>query len=60
VKRHFDFYGGLVRKEGIIAFHDVVLGLPQTVGGVPKFWREIKSKFKNIEIVKNRKRGWEE
>ena len=53
VKRDFEMYSPLVRKGGIIAFHDIVPGPPEKVGGVPKFWQEIKHKFKHIEIVKD-------
>lgn len=51
VKRDFEMYSPLVRERGMIAFHDIVPGPPENVGGVPKFWYEIKHKFKHIEIV---------
>jgi hypothetical protein len=31
--------------NGIIALHDIAFGLEEVVGGVPKFWKEIKNKF---------------
>jgi len=57
VKLDFEMYGPLVRKGGIIAFHDIVPGPEKHVGGVPIFWKEIKSQFKTLEIVKDWNRG---
>jgi cephalosporin hydroxylase len=37
VKKDFEMYSPLVKK-GIIAFHDIVPGPLEYVGGVPKFW----------------------
>ena len=54
VKTDFEMYGKLVRKDGIIALHDIVPGPPENVGGVPKFWNEIKHNFGYVELVKNR------
>jgi predicted O-methyltransferase YrrM len=38
VRKDFEMYSPLVRKGGIIAFHDIVLGPPENVGGVPKIF----------------------
>ncbi|MEM2901131.1 MAG: class I SAM-dependent methyltransferase [Candidatus Bathyarchaeia archaeon] len=57
VKKDFETYSPLVRNGGIIAFHDIVPGDPKYVGGVPKFWKEIKPKFNHTEIVENRKQS---
>jgi len=46
-------YAPLVKRGGIIAFHDIVPGSPENVGGVPKFWNEIKRNFDFKEIVKD-------
>lgn len=53
VKRDFEMYSPLVRKVGIIAFHDIVPGPPENVGGVPRFWNEIKKDYQHTEIVKS-------
>lgn len=37
VKKDFEMYSPLVRKGGLIAFHDIVPGPLECVGGVPKF-----------------------
>lgn len=39
--------------NGIVAFHDIVPGSKENVGGVPIFWREIKNNFQYKEIVDN-------
>jgi len=58
VKKDFEMYSPLVRKGGIIAFHDIVSGPEENVGGVPKFWQELKSKDKEfLEIVKDWNQG---
>lgn len=58
VKSDFENYRNLVNKGGIIAFHDIVPGLPELVGGVPKFWQEIKSKYNtHYELVKDWNQG---
>jgi predicted O-methyltransferase YrrM len=53
VKRDFEIYSPLVRKGGIVAFHDIVPGHPKHVGGVPRFWNEIKMRYRYIEIVED-------
>jgi predicted O-methyltransferase YrrM len=57
VKRDFEMYSPLVREGGIIALHDIVPGLPENVGGVPKFWGEVKMKYKHLEIVEDWHQG---
>lgn len=53
----FDYrmYSPLVRSGGLVAFHDIVPGPPEAVGGVPSFWREIRTS-EAIEIVED----WEQ
>lgn len=57
VKKDFEMYSPLVKKGGIIAFHDIVPGPVKHVGGVPRFWREIRNKYNYIEIVRDWKQG---
>jgi len=57
VKMDFETYSRLVRKGGIIAFHHIVPGPPKNVGGVPRFWDEIKHNFNYIEFVKDQEQG---
>ena len=62
VKKDFEMYSTLVRKGGIIAFHDIVphdrAHDPCGVVGVPRFWNEIKHSYKYLEIVKDWSQGW--
>ncbi len=58
VKRDFELYGQLVRKGGIIAFHDIAPHPLETKCEVGKFWNEIKKKYKYEEFVENWKQNW--
>lgn len=57
VKSDFEMYGPMVRKGGLIAFHDIVDGSSEFVGGVPDFWREIKPRYRYVEFVKDPRQG---
>ena len=56
VKKDFEIYSRFVKEGGIIAFHDITPGSKKSVGGVPEFWEQIKSKYLSIEIVDNPER----
>jgi predicted O-methyltransferase YrrM len=43
VRRDHELYAPLLRPGGLIAFHDIVDGHERDVGGVPRFWREVRS-----------------
>lgn len=51
VKQDFEMYAPLVRKGGMIVFHDIVPGSEERVGGAPRFWQEIKERYRYEEIV---------
>jgi predicted O-methyltransferase YrrM len=61
VKEDFSRYSLLVKKGGWIAFHDIIpdyqirygIHLGGWTGGVPKFWNEVKRRYKHFEIVDN-------
>ncbi len=60
VKMDYEMYSPLVRPGGIIAFHDIVPGPEELVGGVPRFWKELKEKIPKdnyLEIVKDWNQG---
>jgi predicted O-methyltransferase YrrM len=58
VRRDFELYVPLVRAGGLVALHDIVDGPDNTVGGVPRFWREIRSTLSDpVEIVQSRDQG---
>jgi hypothetical protein len=52
VKKDFEMYSSLVRKGGIIAFHDIINNDPTRLDiGVPKFWLEVKDRYLFKEII---------
>lgn len=63
VKQDFQNYSPLVKKGGIIAFHDIIEDYERRYGivtfscsgGVPKFWKEIRGNYRNAEFVKDYK-----
>jgi predicted O-methyltransferase YrrM len=58
VRRDYELYRDLVAPSGLIAFHDVVPGSPAMVGGVPRFWEELKiSDLETTEIVEDWAQG---
>ena len=62
VKKDFEMYSPLVRKGGIIAFHDIIpdyytkygIKTSSWAGEVYKFWNEVKEKYEHLEIVKDK------
>jgi len=56
IKQDFLFYSKCVRKDGLIAFHDIMKdNLPGNVCEVDKFWARIKTVYQHREIVADRK-----
>lgn len=58
VKKDFEMYSPLVKKGGMIVFHDVCVHPPPSECEVSKFWHNIKREHKHIEIIKDQKQGW--
>ena len=58
VGRDFELYSDLVRPGGVIALHDIVDGKPAFVGGVPEFWRTIKTREAREFISDSRQGGY--
>jgi len=62
VKKDFEMYSPLVRKGGIIAFHDIIpdhytrygIKTDSRAGEIYKFWNELKEKYEHLELVKDR------
>jgi predicted O-methyltransferase YrrM len=52
-KQDFELYRHLLGEHGFLAFHDIVPGPSDKVGGVPQLWQELKAQFEHREIVKN-------
>jgi predicted O-methyltransferase YrrM len=58
VKQDFMTYSRLVRKGGIVAFHDICDHPAESGSEVSKFWREIKQVQQSKEIINNSAQGW--
>ena len=58
VKRDFELYSPLVRRGGIIAFHDIAEHPPEVGCEVDRFWDQIKSQYRHEEIIEDRRQGW--
>lgn len=57
VRNDFETYSPLVRSSGLIAFHDIVDGPPEAVGGVPRLWKELRERVPCEEIVADWSQG---
>jgi predicted O-methyltransferase YrrM len=53
VVKDYELYAPLVRPGGLIAFHDIVPGDAELVGGVPRFWEELKGSHETTELVES-------
>jgi predicted O-methyltransferase YrrM len=58
VKQDFELYSPLVRKGGLVVFHDIVHHPPETGIEVDRFWSEVKQNFSYQEIIKDPNQGW--
>jgi predicted O-methyltransferase YrrM len=56
VEADFRMYSPLVRKGGLVAFHDIVPGPAEHVGGVPEFWQSIRN-ADSLELVEDWAQG---
>ena len=57
-KRDFELYAPLVRKGGVIALHDIVEHPIATDCEVSRFWNQIRSQYRHIEIINDRQQAW--
>ena len=57
VKQDFEMYSPLVRRGGLVAFHDICVHSSQEQCEVDRFWREIRTQFKSREFVQNPDQG---
>jgi predicted O-methyltransferase YrrM len=58
VKKDLEMYGPLVRKGGIIGFHDIEPHPSGNGGDVPRFWREVAQTREVQEFVENPNGGY--
>lgn len=56
VKKDFDLYSPLVKKGGIIVFHDIAFH-KDSLCEVDKFWRDIRAGYKTLEFVRDKEFG---
>ena len=54
VKEDFETYSQFVKKNGIVAFHDIVENPFDEVWQDHRFWKEIKQDFRHREIISER------
>lgn len=53
VKQDWEMYSPLVQTGAMVVFHDIVPGTEKRVGGVPRFWQELKLKYPHRELVES-------
>lgn len=58
VKQDFELFGPLVRKGGLIAFHDIAEHPPETGCEVSRFWSQVKSQYRHAEFFADPRQGW--
>ena len=58
VAKDFQMYSPLVKKGGIVAFHDIVMHDKTSGCEVHKFWNEIKKSYEHREIIENPHQEW--
>ncbi len=58
VKRDFEMYSPLVRKGGMVAFHDIVPHLAEAGCEVTQLWEEMKYGYDHMELVENQSQNW--
>jgi cephalosporin hydroxylase len=58
VRQDFAMYAPLVRRGGIVAFHDIATHAENSGCEVDKFWNEIKGQYRHQEFIENPKQGW--
>jgi predicted O-methyltransferase YrrM len=58
VRTDFELYRDLVRPGGAVAFHDIVDGDPQLVGGVPRFWQSVRTADAREFVADPAQGGW--
>ncbi|MFN3301840.1 MAG: O-methyltransferase [Patescibacteria group bacterium] len=58
VKKDFEMYSPLVKREGVIALHDIVHHPFVPDCQVEVFWKEIKQNYKTKEIISSPSQTW--
>ncbi len=58
VKQDFENFSPFVRRNGIIAFHDIVEHLPESNCKVSQFWNDIKDNYEYKELITRNNENW--
>lgn len=58
VKRDFELYAPLVKKGGVIAFHDIVKHQKEMNCQVDRLWNELKKKYWHQEFIEDVNQGF--
>ena len=58
VKKDFEMYSPLVKKNGLVVFHDIAVHPPELKCDVHRFWGEIKKKYRHVEFVEAPAQAW--
>lgn len=57
VKQDFEDYMPMVKAGGLVVLHDVAEHTDRTCE-VPRFWKELKARYRTEEIIEDPKQGW--
>ncbi len=57
VKQDFEMYSPLVRRGGLVVFHDICVHPPEYNCQVDEYWQEVRKQYKSWEYVENPKQG---
>jgi predicted O-methyltransferase YrrM len=58
VSHDFLLYRDLVRRGGLIVFHDVAIHAPEKQCEVARLWAELKQRYPATEIIEHPDQGW--
>ena len=58
VKKDWEMYSPLVKKGGLVIFHDIVLHLQYPLCEVERFWKQLKKKRQVLEYIDQNDMSW--
>jgi predicted O-methyltransferase YrrM len=58
VKKDFEMYRPLVRRGGVVAFHDICKHPPKSGCDVHSFWNEVKRYYPHKEFISDPNQSW--
>lgn len=57
-KKDFEMYQPLVKRGGMIVFHDILPHRPGLGCGVDRYWNEIMGSHEHLELIEDRNQRW--